>query len=250
MMQKIKIRTMAVMAIVVILMIPLAIFTINDHQNIDKQIAWQNTSLDKALMDKYPLLNSIYNELFADYDANNYEQYIIKNKDNYSSEKQLKIEEIQKLFEQEVNLLLQKQVIDRSLLELSPNEPFQVNFGTIYDRKIDEHGTYNLEQIYRYNTDNDNSVTFSINAQGKKITNLSIANHLLSKLSQADLKKMTWQMIEYLGLEEIDDWSYTDFGYESYLAKLQVVSDLSEYSGSYYLNISVRILGSNLNIIT
>ena len=76
-----------------------------------------------------------------------------------------------------------------------------------------------------------------------------MSNQQLSKLTKEDIKKMTWQMIEYLGLEKIEDWNYTDFGYESFQAKLQVNCDLSDFSGIYYLNVSVGMAGANRNLI-
>lgn len=248
-MKKIKIRIIGIITIVIILVMPLVVFTIQDYQNIDKQIAWQNSSLDKELMEKYPIINDIYNEyLEADNLNDNYEQYVIKNKDNYSKEKQLKLEEFKKLFEQEVNSLLQKEVISYELLELDENL-FQVDFGTIIDQSINNQGKYILDQIYRFNTDNDNAVNFTMNANSKKITYLSISNHLLTKLTKTDLKKMAWQMIEYLELDKIDDWVYTDFGYESYQAKLRIICDLSEFSGNYNLYISAIMLGSDRSLI-
>lgn len=57
-------------------------------------------------------------------------------------------------------------------------------------------------------------------------------------------------MIEYLGLNEIDDWVYNEYGYESYQVKLQVTCEISEYTYYNDLNIRVAMLGSNLGLIT
>lgn len=248
-MKKRWIRIIGVISIGLLLSVPLVTFKIQDHQNINKKIAWQNSSLDKELMNKYPIINDIYNELFTTNDLKNYNQYVIKNKENYTSEQQSKLEEFQKLFEQEVNLLLQHQVIDHSLLELQPQEHYAVTFGTIMDYSVEHQGKYVLDQIYRFNTNNDNSISFTMNVSSKKITSFTISNQQLSKLTKEDIKKITWQMIEYLGLEKIEDWNYTDFGYESYQAKLQVICDLSDFSGIYYLNVSVGMAGDNRNLI-
>lgn len=248
-MKKRWIRIIGVISIGLLLSVPLVTFKIQDHQNINKKIAWQNSSLDKELMNKYPIINDIYNELFTTNDLKNYNQYVIKNKENYTSEQQSKLEEFQKLFEQEVNLLLQHQVIDHSLLELQPQEHYAVTFGTIMDYSVEDQGKYVLDQIYRFNTNNDNSISFTMNVSSKKITSFTISNQQLSKLTKEDIKKITWQMIEYLGLEKIEDWNYTDFGYESYQAKLQVICDLSDFSGIYYLNVSVGMAGDNRNLI-
>lgn len=251
MMKKNKTRIIGIVAISLLLSIPLVIFTFLDYQNIDKQVAWQNSSLDKQLMEKYPIINDIYNEFFTNHsldDINN--TYVVRKKDDYPVDKQQKMEELQKLYTQEVNLLLEKQVIDHELLELAPQEQFKVDFGTIYDKSVDNKGTYNLDILYRFNSDYDNWMNFEMNTSGKKITSLSITNQLVPKLTKDDLKKMAWQMIEYLGLNEIDDWVYNEYGYESYQAKLQVTCEISEYANYNDLNIRVAMLGSNLGLIT
>lgn len=249
-MKKVKIRVMGILTIIILLSIPLIVFKVQDYQNINKKIAWQNSSLDKELLQKYPIINDIYNEFFNnDSFQDNSVRYVIKNKDNYSVDEQARMIELQELFKQEVGLLLEKRVIDHNLLELSSQESFQVDFGTIIDKSPNSQGKYILDQIYRLNSENDNYANFSININSKKITSLSISNQLLTKLTKADLKKMAWQMIEYLGLEKIEDWTYTDYGYESYQAKLQIICEVSEFSQVYTLNIRVGMLGTSQNII-
>lgn len=249
-MGKFKLRAIGFLTITALLLTPLIIFKIQDQHNLDKKIPWQNSSLDKELMKKYPIINDIYTEFFTNITFQDEDtRYVIRNKDNYSADQQVKITELQELFKQEVNLLLEQEVIDYHLLELSSPDLYQVNFGTIYDKSLDDHGVYILDQLYRFNSDNDNYANFAMNAKSKKITSLSLTNHSLAKLKKADLKKMGWQMIEYLGLAKIDDWNYTDYGYESYQAKLQIVCEVLEFSGDYTLDIGVSMLGSSRKMI-
>lgn len=249
-MGKFKLRTIGFLTITALLLTPLMVFKIQDQHNLNKKIPWQNSSLDKELIKKYPIINDIYTEFFTNITfQDNAARYVIRNKDNYSADQQAKITALQELFKQEVDLLLKQEVIDYNLLELSSRDAYQVDFGTIYDKSLDDQGIYLLDQLYRFNTDNDNYANFVMNAKSKKITSLSLTNHSLAKLKKDDLKKMGWQMIEYLGLAKIDDWNYTDYGYESYQAKLQIVCEVLEFSGRYTLEIRVSMLGSSRNII-
>ena len=90
------------------------------------------------------------------------------------------------------------------------------------------------------------STSFDLLKESKKITALDISNEAVELLNQEDCKEIMRSMIQYLGLEDIEDWSYTDNGYESYIAKLQVYCEIRYYGNGYpTLEIGIIPLGQH-----
>lgn len=243
-MNKKYIRIIGAFVIVVSLCLPYLSFVVLDYMNIEKKVNWQNTSLDAQMMDEYPIIKAIYDDFY--YSADYFQKgntYIVKQKDEYSSEQQNQMEKMRLLFQNEVNELLENEVIPYSFLELADHEPFEVDFGTLGDYSDDQGGFYTLDLVYRLLTDHDHMVYLTYVKDAHKITEISIHSQDFQDLTEDDLKTMAYQMIVYLGLGQLDDWNYTDYGYESFKAKLQVNCHLLYQNNETQLSIQINPLG-------
>lgn len=238
-MNKKRIRIIGVLVIAFSLCMPIIVFGIQDFQNNHKKIAWENTSLDKEIMKKYPIISNIYAEFFSSRDYTNIpESYIVRSMDDYTKPEQEKINQIKDLFEREINKLIEYEILSPEMLEITGD--YKIEYGTIIDSSDDDGGTYGYSHIYRLNSSHDKSIHFQMNAKSQKITSITYEENNLNYTS-ADYQRLAYQFVKYLGLEEIDDWTYSQYGYESYKAKLQI--SFESYQPTH-ISMGVSLLGS------
>ena len=97
---------------------------------------------------------------------------------------------------------------DSVAVDLKKGEPFSVEFGTL-SQMSEKSGAWQLNQVYRLNTANDNIGDFTLDKQTEKILNLEFYRYEVKQYSEQERKEFAWNMIQYLGLDSLKDWTYT-----------------------------------------
>lgn len=223
-------------------LLPLLVFTLQDWHDIQKDYHFDQIYISSDIAKKYPVISEIYASFYTQGEsAESDNQYLI----DYSSaplEDQETYADIKSLYEQEISKLIDKSIITNPLVNNDGNA-YIIDFGilTLRNRHL-----YNLSQIFSMEGNKVVSTSFDLLKESKKIIALDISNEAVALLTKDDSKEMMRSMIQYLGLEEIEDWSYTDNGYESYIAKLQVYCEIRHYGNGYpTLEIGVIPLGQH-----
>ncbi|MDE6953113.1 MAG: hypothetical protein K2P09_04810 [Erysipelotrichales bacterium] len=210
--------------LVIFMCLPCLVFKGYDNYIFHKKVKWKDASIEHQIKEKHPLIQEVNYQRFHSQiiEEEDMDIYSIKRKGEYTKEKQDKFFKIQSLLEKEINKLIQNNILSYENFEMEEsNQSFVLPFGTIKDDCI-ENGTYYLQMIYRIHSGNKNELSFEYNKKTSLITNLSIYSQEICYLSQKDIQSILKNYLIYLGLDDIEDWSWNDYGYESYLAKLQV----------------------------
>lgn len=239
-----RIRFIWCSLLIIIGCLPLLVFFVYDSLTMNQSVVYRDSSEQHEIVRNHPVIASLYSHYYADISFDLAEQYNIKNND-YSSEQIIKIQEIQSYFDKEINELLELKVFPSSLIELTENERFQTTFGYISDYSQQQEQSYYLHQMYRIHTNNDVDVTYTYDIMTQKILSISLTNKLVNQLTEEQLKIMSWNMICYLELDDIDDWEYKQNAYQSDKASLIVNSHINHYSESDTLSIEVMLKDSN-----
>lgn len=235
-------RILGIFVIVISLCIPIITFQIQDYYTFHKEIPLDTTETQKIL-NEHPIIAYIYQNYYS-LDDGEYQEYIVKEKETYSSQEQKVLNQILGNYTEEIKKLLSYQVLNNDLLEITQQYDYEVDFGTITNQTNQDGGYYILNQIFRMLTNNDKSIRFYMESHTHKITNIYIHQDQVVEYSQEDLKDISWHMIEYLELDDIDDWNYNQNGYESNKAKLRV-SCQSEIKYNYQeITIETILLGA------
>ena len=85
-------------------------------------------------------------------------------------------------------------------------------------------------------------LSFIMNLKTQKIISVSLWDDQYQALSKKDIQKITWGIIQYLELNDIDDWYYNQNGYESQSVNLRVHNEQNEYE-SPGMSIQVNLIG-------
>ena len=151
---------------------------------------------------------------------------------------------MKKKYSRELNQLLAQGIFPYELLDLKKGEPFSVEFGTL-SHMSEKSGVWQLNQVYRLNTANDNIGDFTLDKQTEKILNLEFYRYEVKQYSEQERKEFAWNMIQYLGLDSLKDWTYTRYGYESYQAKVQVYCEVEDLGDSSRFTMGITPLGQH-----
>ena len=151
---------------------------------------------------------------------------------------------MKKKYSRELNQLLAQGIFPYELLDLKKGEPFSVEFGTL-SQMSEKSGAWQLNQVYRLNTANDNIGDFTLDKQTEKILNLEFYRYEVKQYSEQERKEFAWNMIQYLGLDSLKDWTYTRYGYESYQAKVQVYCEVEDLGDSSRFTMGITPLGQH-----
>ena len=157
---------------------------------------------------------------------------------------QEKLKNMQNIYNQELQKLIDKNILSHSLLESNPQKDYQLTFGTLIRNTKKTVEQYHLEQIYRLNSQHDKIINFYMDAKTHKIIKISITKDDVQQIKQDEIKKLLWNMIEYLELDDINDWHYNQNGYEAYQAKLRVSFENTVIDGQQTYSIRTSILYS------
>jgi len=243
-------RIIGICILIVSLLFPSIVFVVKDYYDFHQNVQWKDTSLEHEIKAQHPIIDEIYDQYYnSETHLKDYlDVYSIKRNDEYDLEKQEKFQKVQNIFEQEIKKFIDQEMIPYECFEIEQPEDFKLDFGTIKDDGDDE-GKYELDIIYRINTDNDNSIRFVYSKKISLITSFSIRNIDVYDLSQYDVQDMLEKYIKYLGLDDINDWKWTSFGFESYKAKLQLSYTFYDFEekGSN-LSVKVQPYGTYVNL--
>ena len=241
-----KIKIVCLLMMVLTILCPLLLFQVQDYMDQTKSYAMPHTSIDDIVLKKHPIIASIYNEFYSSVD-NDYFNYDYTDISVYDKDIQEKLIDMKKIYEEEINALLTYKVLKPEELQLS-DQHFTLNFGYLNTRFKKNQNVFPLSQIYEIRKDGSESANFILLKDVHKISKLSIYRTMTPKTPE-ELKAITWAYIQYLGLEDLDDWQYTAYGYESYSAKIQVYCDMSQVGEPQYeLNVGICPIGQHSKI--
>ena len=223
-------------------LLPMLIFALQDWYDIQKVYHFDQIYISSDIAKKYPVISEIYASFYTQGESTETENQYLINFSSATPKDQETYTDIKLLYEQEISNLIDKSVITNQLVSNDKNA-YVIDFGTLLLRN---HHLYNLSQIFSMEENKVVSTSFDLLKENKKIIALDISNEAVELLNQEDCKEMMRSMIQYLELAEIEDWSYTDNGYESYIAKLQVYCEIRHYGNDYpTLEIGVIPLGQH-----
>lgn len=241
-----KIKIICLLVVVLTIVCPLMMFHVQDYMDQSRIYDMLDTSIDDLLLKKHPIISSVYQEFYSS-TQHDYFTYDYTDISIYDQDEQGKLKDMKKIYEDEINTLLKFQVLESADLQQS-NPHFTLNFGSLNTRFDKKQNAYPLSQIYEIRKDGSNSINFVLLKDVHKITKLSIYRAMTPKTTE-ELKDIAWSYIKYLGLDDLDDWQYTSYGYESYAAKIQVYCDISQINDSQYvLNIGICPIGQHSKI--
>lgn len=201
----------------------------------------------QIILEKHPIISYLYQyDYILNYDSDGIEQdvYGIKKYDIYSKDQQKELKTIQQIYSQEIQKLIDYNILSYSLLEYDSQKDYQVDFGTITKNKKKNIEQYDLEQIYRLNTQHDKTIDFHMDGKTHKIVYIAVRQSHIEDINQDKIKRILWGMIQYLELDDIDDWNYNQNGYESYQSKLRISFENSVIDGQQTYLIKASILYS------
>lgn len=219
--------------------IPLFIFYLQDCHDLQKTYYFDQIYITSDIAEKYPIISEIYASFYTRGEETSlYNQYLIDFSSANDEEKKT-YADIKTSYEQEISSLIKNKVLSTSLAN-SPDENYTIDFGLLTSQN---RHLYNLTQIFSMQDNKVISANYELLSESKKISSIRISNPAVNSLNQ---QNMAWAMITYLGLDSIEDWSYTKNGYESYMAKLQVYCDVLDYGNGYLdLEIGITPLGQH-----
>lgn len=228
-------------------LLPLTIFHIQDSVAVDQDIVWQSSTEDIAR--NYPVVSRVYANFYQrDETMMDNETFHLSDMSAYTEKQQRQLSEVKKKYSRELNTLLTKGVFPYALLDLKKAEPFSIEFGTL-SHMSEKSGAWQLNQVYRLNSDNDNIGDFTMDKQTEKILNLEFYKRTVKQYSEQERKEFAWHMIQYLGLDSLEDWTYTQYGYESYKAKVQVYCEVEDFGDSSRFSMGITPLGQHTSTI-
>lgn len=222
---------------------PWLLFLLQDQFTLNRSYALQDTASSHDLMETYPVIAQIYADFYDG--APPYEkegQYDLTDISTYEKEIQETLKEHIQAMELAITDLILANVITPNIL-LQSNSQYEISFGTLSAFSSLSNSSY-LTQTFSIDGEYVRSSDFHYLINSNKITSIHITNEKISRISEKQQKEMAKAMISYLGLEDIEDWTATEYGFESYQAKLQINCDVTTYGIGYAnLDISVSPLG-------
>lgn len=239
-MNKKRIRILGITTLVFSLCFPLIVGTVQDYHDINKELSLEDNQTQEILK-KHPIIGNIYQIQKSGDFIDSRIEYKIRQKDEYTSSEQETLLRLQSIFTKEIQHLLKKNILNATLLETDLNQEYQADFGTLVTYETENF--YRLEQVLRMWEQSFKSIDYIMESKTNKIIGINITQQEKISVSDEQLKKMTWAMIQYLELDDIDDWSYNQYGYESNKAKLRISCTLQKRTEMYTLDIEVSLLG-------
>lgn len=239
-MNKKRIRILGITTLVFSLCFPLIVGTVQDYRDINKELSLEDNQTQEILK-KHPIIGNIYQIQQSGDLTDSRIEYKIRQKDEYTSSEQETLLRLQSIFTKEIQHLLEKNILNAALLETDLNQEYQADFGTLVTYETEN--SYRLEQVLRMWEQSFKSIDYIMESKTNKIIGINITQQEKLSVSDEQLKKMTWAMIQYLELDDIDDWSYNQYGYESNKAKLRISCTLQKRTELYTLDIEVSLLG-------
>lgn len=232
------------LGILITLLFPLLLFQMQD--NIDMHSTKYESSEDfHEITETYPIISAIYSDAYENHSDYLLEEYDISALHTYDSALQEELTKRKDAFEQQIHALLEYKVLSDTNFPME-EAPYTINYGKL-SFSLDSSFTTNLQQVVSMEYPYVHSQYFTYTTQADKITSIYLSNALLKELSEEDCKKIAWSMVQYLGLEDIKDWNYLNYGYESYQAKLQVYCEkVANVDG--YASLRIGVLPISLNL--
>lgn len=232
------------LGILITLLFPLLLFQMQD--NIDMHSTKYESSEDfHQITETYPIISAIYTDVYENHSDYLSEEYDISALDIFEPDQQEELIKRKDAFEQQINALLEYKVLSDTNFPME-EAPYKINYGKL-SFSLNSSFTMNLQQVVSLEYPYIHSQYFTYTTQANKITSIYLSNALLRELSEEDCKKIAWSMVQYLGLEDIKDWNYLSYGYESYQAKLQVYCEMvANVDG--YASLRIGVLPISLNL--
>lgn len=238
-------KTYLILGVILLLsiMFPWCLFQLQDHFTLHRSYAMHNTTSSHDLMETYPIIAEIYADFYDDVSPGNKGgQYQLSELDSYDEQVQEKLRNRISTMEQAITDMVTANVLTPVILNQNSSQ-YEIHFGTLTAFSSTSKSC-TLEQTFSIDGDHVRSSEFNYVTNSHKIIKARIYNEAISSISEKQQKEMAKAMISYLGLEDIDDWTATDHGYESYQAKLQINCDVNQYGIGYAcLELSVSPLG-------
>lgn len=231
-----------VMMILIILLFPLLLprlaFLWQDHQQLSTSLTWTSPTHEVSILKEYPLIASIYDTYQKQRSANNevIDSYTILPLEQDTSQTNKEVHKAVDAFDLQINRLLQYQVFPSHLLTPNRETRYKTTAGYLTIRKEPIQS-----ELYLI----DPNATFTMDDKTGLITELSFTDSSVMKLSEKELKTMTWNMIKYLKLDTMDDWIYIENRYESYRGRIQVYWIRSVLQDVSYIEMRIGPLGQN-----
>lgn len=239
-MNKKKIRILGIVTLLFSLSFPLIVGTVQDYHDINKELSLEDNQTQEILKN-HPIIGNIYQLYQSGNLTDSRIEYKIRQKDEYTASEQETLLHLQSLFTKEIQQLLQNHVLNASLLEIDPSKDYQADFGTLVT--FETENFYRLEQVLRMWEKSFKSIDYVMEPKSNKIIGINITQQEKLTLSDEELKTIAWAMIQYLELDDIDDWSYNQYGYESNKAKLRISCTLQKRTELYTFDIDISLLG-------
>lgn len=239
-MNKKRIRMLGISTLIFSLCFPLIVGIVQDYHDINKELSLEDNQTQEIL-ENHPIIGNIYQVYQSGNLTDSRIEYKVRQKDEYTPSEQETLLHLQSLFTKEIQQLLQNHVLNTSLLETDSTQDYQADFGTLVTFETEEY--YRLEQVLRMWEKSFKSIDYIMEPKTNKIIGINITQQEILSLSDDQLKKITWAMIQYLELDDIDDWSYNQYGYESNKAKLRISCTLQKRTEMYTFDIDVSLLG-------
>lgn len=239
-MNKRRIRMICIVLLAFSLCFPMMISQIQDYYDIHK-ISTLDDNQTQDILKNHPIIGKIYEQFQRKDITSKRHEYVIRSKDDYSAKEQEKIVHLQSLFSKEIQELIDLNILSTTLLETDPSQPYQADYGRFIT--YDSEDFCSLEQILRMDDERYKSIDYDFESVTGKITSVSIRQQEFLSMTDEQLKDIAMNMIKYLELDDIDDWTYNQYGYESNKAKLRISCTMQSRFYRNELSIQVSLLG-------
>lgn len=240
MMNKRRIRMLCISLLALSLCFPIIISQIQDYYDIHK-ISTLEDNQTQDILKNHPIIGKIYEQFQRKDSTSNRHEYVIRSKDDYSAKEQEKIVHLQSLFSKEIQKLIDLNILSTTLLETDPSQPYQADYGRLVT--YDSEDFCSLEQILRMDEERYKTINYEFESETGKIISVTIRQQELISMTDEQLKDIAMNMIKYLELDDIDDWTYNQYGYESNKAKLRISCTMQSRFYRNELSIQVSLLG-------
>lgn len=241
-MKHVKITGLFLLSLLATFVLPHIVFTLQDTLNLKGH---QQNNDQQEVFTHYPIISSIYAATYEQSDPSNIEAYDLSNLQAYNETQLEQIKAMKEAFSMQLKQLIENHTLSSEYLG-NKADAVSLEFGYVTHLIPDSSLTINLHQILSIEQDYVKSQEFQYLKQADKIIRFQVMNEHIPLLSDEEKQAIAWSMISYLGLSELDDWTYLDHSYESYQAKLQVYCQIyTRTTGYYELQVGVLPLGQS-----
>ena len=212
-------------------LLPWLVFQVMDRIDQSEFHTSEKLITDHGLMDTYPIISDIYANYYNEFTQNEDVVYDYTDLSIYQQPQQDRLQKIKALLEQELSTWMKQGILAPKYLNQQTDE-YNIQFGTFHQSLSTIQGYYTLNQIFSIAEDKVISNETTILMNSKKLLRLSVTNDQVKQLTKKQQIKIAKKLIHYYELENINDWTENEFGYESYQAKLQIYCDMISYDES------------------